>query len=508
MASGGRYISESTKSTNEPRLRASPSFRCAQRSGPIRTKVSAYGAAICAVASVEKLSTTSSSMLVWRCSRTERRHRARVRAEFLVGTMTLTSSSRSIASIITCRVPLWLYRRLRTLFVSYKSLLTCFEGKLWECWKTAFVKLLILNWRDFWHPRAGGAELVTLRVAERLVRFGWDVEWFSAHYAGAAREELRDGIHYVRGGSQKTVHLAAWRTYRKRADFDIAIDEINTIPFYAHAYLPCPVLTYFQQLAQEVWRYEAPWPLGMLGARAERAYLAPYRDRPTISISRSSIASLEAIGLRGPFFTFPMCVDEAADRERPMKAERQDIVVLGRVTPSKRIEESIQAAALLSRTGWRGTLTVVGGGEARYLADLERRAQRLLPGRVTFAGKVSNAERTRLLQSASCLWMTSAREGWGLAVTEAARHWTPAVVYDVPGLRDSVENAVTGFVVPAQPQSLADATAGLFATGLRLFGEQARDRAAALTWDASAHEFEAVLQHLLRAPVGAAVTRR
>jgi glycosyltransferase involved in cell wall biosynthesis len=38
------------------------------------------------------------------------------------------------------------------------------------------------------------------------------------------------------------------------------------------------------------------------------------------------------------------------------------------------------------------------------------------------------------------------KEGWGLIVTEAASQGTPAVVYDVDGLRDSVRNGETGLV--------------------------------------------------------------
>ena len=73
------------------------------------------------------------------------------------------------------------------------------------------MRVLFLNWRDPWHPRAGGAELVTLRVAERLSRWGWDVEWFSARYAGSSSDEIRDGIRFVRDGNQLTVHLRAAR---------------------------------------------------------------------------------------------------------------------------------------------------------------------------------------------------------------------------------------------------------------------------------------------------------
>ncbi len=54
--------------------------------------------------------------------------------------------------------------------------------------------------------------------------------------------------------------------------------------------------------------------------------------------------------------------------------------------------------------------------------------------------------------------MTSQREGWGIVVTEAASQGTPAVVYDVNGLRDSVIHYKTGLVSAKQnPQALAEA---------------------------------------------------
>src|SRR5437879_8219840 len=61
------------------------------------------------------------------------------------------------------------------------------------------------------------------------------------------------------------------------------------------------------------------------------------------------------------------------------------------------------------------------------------------------------------MTEAHVLLMTSVREGWGLVVTEANARGTPAVVYDVPGLRDSVRNEQTGLVVPPRPKSLSDA---------------------------------------------------
>jgi len=53
--------------------------------------------------------------------------------------------------------------------------------------------------------------------------------------------------------------------------------------------------------------------------------------------------------------------------------------------------------------------------------------------------------------------MTSVREGWGLVVTEANACGTPAIVYDVPGLRDAVIHERTGLVVAPEPGCLAEA---------------------------------------------------
>jgi glycosyltransferase involved in cell wall biosynthesis len=50
------------------------------------------------------------------------------------------------------------------------------------------------------------------------------------------------------------------------------------------------------------------------------------------------------------------------------------------------------------------------------------------------------------------------REGWGLVITEAAAVGTPAIAYDVPGLRDSV-TASGGVLVEPNPRALAEALA-------------------------------------------------
>lgn len=355
-------------------------------------------------------------------------------------------------------------------------------------------RLLLLNWRDPWHPKAGGAEHLTHRILERLAARGWSIEWFSAAYPGAAASVVRDGILFKRVGSGVTVHAHAFARYSRRREYDIVVDEINTIPFFTPWYAARSV-AWFQQLAREVWLYEGGF-LGPLGYAMEPFYLAPYRRMPLITISPSSARSLQAIGLCGPVKILPMAVDEPADEAVPRKTLPRDVLVVGRLTPSKRVEESIRAAALLRSSGWNGRLHIVGGGNARYREALEQRVSALgLCETVLFCGRVDDAERRRLMRSASVLWMTSVREGWGLVVTEAARHGTPAVVYDVPGLGDAVIDGVTGYVVSTEPKALACATLALFKR-FDAFAASALAAARALNWDATADAFARAIDDL------------
>jgi len=359
-------------------------------------------------------------------------------------------------------------------------------------------RLLMLNWRDLWHPAAGGAEVITFRVLERLVQRGWDVEWFSAAYANGSADEVRDGISYVRRGSQVTTHLEAYRHYRGTAGFDVVVDQINTLPFFAPLYFSCPAVAFFMQLAQGVWQYELGPVIGGAGSVLEHLYLRPYRYTPLITISKSSGQSLRAIGLRGPMHIIEMAVDEEPDPTIPEKSLLRDVVVVARLTPSKRIEHAIMAASIMAQRGWRGRLFIIGSGsKADYVASLRRLADRLLPDRCEFVtsvkvGTTGNA-RTTLLRSCSVTWLTPGREGRVLVITEANCHGTPAVVYRVPGVVDSVKEGVTGLIAEPTPESLAAKTLELFKGDYGRFAQNALADAQQRSWDTTADGFERAL---------------
>jgi len=360
------------------------------------------------------------------------------------------------------------------------------------------MQILILNWRDIRSPRGGGAERVTHEVARRLVDSGDEVTWLSSKAPGLPEEETIDGVRIIRRGSELTTRLHA----RRVADAvrpDVIVEEINTLPYFAPVWSRKPVLLYMNQLARDVWWYEAPRSLAAVGWAAEPLYLQAYRWCDAVTVSPSSRDDLRRFGIGREVTVIPLAVDVPAVERVGPRSGRGGLVAIGRLTPSKRYHHAIDALARLRRTHPEASLDLIGrGGE---LSRLEDHAKMLGVGdAVAFHGSVGELEKIALLDSADVLVGTSVREGWGLTVTEAAVRGTPAVVYDIPGFRDAVVADRTGVVVRPTPAALANGIVDLLADRTRFerLRIQAWERSRRLSHEATAAAFLAAIKRTLR----------
>jgi glycosyltransferase involved in cell wall biosynthesis len=338
------------------------------------------------------------------------------------------------------------------------------------------VRILILNWRDANHPKAGGAEHLTHEIARRLVEGGDEVEWFAAMFPGASRDENVDGIRVVRAGRQWTVHLRAFLRYRGRlrGRFDAVLDEVNTIPFFTPLWAGIPTFMLIYQLAREVWWYESRLPLSALGYAIEPLYLRVYRHSPVLTISASTEADLRRHGFKGSITVVPVGIDPPSPQTNARSPEPSFLYV-GRLAPSKRITDILRAFAAYRDLAGPARLWLVGSGAVGYTRRLKEMASKLgIDGEVEFLGRLPDERKYRRMGEARALLLTSVREGWGLVVTEAAARGTPAIVYDVAGLRDSVRHERTGLVVEASPDALAQAMMRLDRDS-RLYARLARE---------------------------------
>jgi len=115
---------------------------------------------------------------------------------------------------------------------------------------------------------------------------------------------------------------------------------------------------------------------------------------------------------------------------------------------------------------------------------------------VTFFGYVDSERKRELMSRAHAILVPGIREGWGLVVTEANAMGTPAVGYDVHGLRDSIRDGETGILCETKPEMMA-ARAVEF-----LRDKRVRDRlsgnalvwAGEFDWERSAEEFIRVVE--------------
>ena len=111
-----------------------------------------------------------------------------------------------------------------------------------------------------------------------------------------------------------------------------------------------------------------------------------------------------------------------------------------------------------------------------------------------FRGQVTEDYKHALLARADVHLMPSRKEGWGLAVMEAAQHGVPTVGY-VFGLQDSVIDGETGLLVQREAEFTQAVRALVEDPALRAqLGDAARALAATFSWEATGARFEELLQ--------------
>jgi len=201
------------------------------------------------------------------------------------------------------------------------------------------------------------------------------------------------------------------------------------------------------------------------------------------------------LGLRGPVHIVPNGIDPPPQSRVP-RSPSPAIAVVTRLAPHKQLHHLVEAVPDLLRRWPDLHVDIAGTGPARDGLLTQVRELGLEPA-VTLPGRVSEQVKSDLLSRA---WLTvapSVAEGWGLTVLEANMLGTPAVAYDVPGLRDSVRDGRTGWLVPPDGRLSTALMGALDELGdpvrRRYFADQAQAWASRFSWDSSADRLGCVL---------------
>jgi glycosyltransferase involved in cell wall biosynthesis len=331
------------------------------------------------------------------------------------------------------------------------------------------------------------------------------VTWLAAGFPGVAPEEERDGIRIVRRGAWWNANHTLPRAYRRELRgerFDVVIEDINKIPFFAPRWAGAPVLAIVPHLFGTTVFAETDFAQGCYVLAHEALIPLVYRKTPFIAISESTRDDLVARGVPAGHVSVVHCgLDHARFRSTAAKAERPTVVFLGRLRRYKGVDTLLDAFARIGRALPEAVLEIVGDGP--YRGALENRARRLgllVTDRVRFRGFVAAEEKVSLLSGAHVAVCPSPKEGWGLTVVEANACGTAVVASRSPGLVDSVRDGVTGLLVPhGDAAALALAVRRVLEEPAlrRSLETEGRAWAATFTWERCADEAYAVLERAL-----------
>jgi glycosyltransferase involved in cell wall biosynthesis len=366
--------------------------------------------------------------------------------------------------------------------------------------------ILILNWKDNKNPDVGGAEIILYEFAKRWIKEGHTVTWFCRSFKGADTFDNFDGIQIVRRGNRISTYIHSYFYYKSLLKKpDIVIDVLNTVFWQTPLFVEkSKRIAYVNQLAKEVFWHELPPIISHLAYLFEKIQFLTYRNTSFITYAQSTKSDLIREGIQERNIkVFSLGLDHS--RYKPgKKAEFPLFLCVSRLVKMKRTDLAIKAMKIVSKKYPNAKLAVVGYGYQRKALGALRTKLHLestvffIDEDISFHKIDRKDKKVNLMQQAWALIFPSVKEGWGMTVTECAACGTPAIVTNVTGLQDSVQDGKTGIILSKSPNEneLADAMISLIENEkLRVnLSQNAQTFSKTFSWDKSAKEVMSLLK--------------
>jgi glycosyltransferase involved in cell wall biosynthesis len=343
-------------------------------------------------------------------------------------------------------------------------------------------------------PQLGGAETWTREVARGLAARGHAVRAVSRAAPGVAPRDRRDGVEVLRATGGRTGLSRAVAAHARAWGPDAILAQYAALPAAVTAAraLRIPVLAIvhdFYGLRDSVRMRGLA--TGLARTMALEQWMRALAPDGFLVPSHATAARLASLAGSRPVTVVPAGADHLPGGT-DVPRDRTQLLFVGRLVPSKGVDDLVDAMATLRARSLRCRLVVIGTGP-----DAARLASRASPlgDAVRFAGSLDDATLDREIRRSLALLLPSRREGWGLALTEAASRGTAYIAYDVPAVREQHGLLGGGVLVPADPAALAEAIAGFVrvpALAAEL-GGRGRAAAASLSWARAAAVVESAI---------------
>lgn len=325
----------------------------------------------------------------------------------------------------------------------------------------------MLSWE--YPPRIiGGLARVVWALSRELVKTGCEVHVVTADHPGQPEHEIADGVHIHRVKTQTdtTPDFITWVNRLNFGMLQYAMQIHRQTPFdiiHAHDWMVTDAAWVMKSgfgvpfvatmhateagrmhgIHNEMQRYihQMEWRLTF---EAWEVIVNSNSMQEELRNSFNMPADKTVIIPNG---TNPEVFDFEFDG-RPMRSKyarehEQIVLFVGRMVREKGVHVMLESATriLSERPGTQFLLV----GTGYYLEDLKRQAWQLGIGEnVHFLGYVGDAELLQLYKIADAVCIPSLYEPFGIVALEGMAAQVPVVTSDVGGLKDFVENMVTG----------------------------------------------------------------
>lgn len=362
------------------------------------------------------------------------------------------------------------------------------------------LNILVVNWQCIKNPHGGGAEVHFHEIFKRIAAMGHNVTLFCSMFPGAETEETIDGIRIIRKGSRSLFNFYVKKEYKKHfsnENYDIIIDDINKIPFYMPRYVKEPLLAISHHFFGKSIFREAGLISAFYVYLSEKLVDFYYKKTPFSVVSQSTLDEFISRGFGKN--NFSIVYNAIHPEDFPMKVGAKSpnpiITYFGRLKKYKSPDHLLKAFAKISPQFPDAELHILGRGDFR--AEMEKLAHELgIFEKTKFFGYISEEDKIRLLSLSHCVVNTSMKEGWGITNIEANACGTLTISADVPGLRDSVSEGLSGLLYEyGNIDMLAEKMIEVLSSKERLdyLSEGAVKWASNFSWDESARKMLEVI---------------
>ncbi|MFN0015255.1 MAG: glycosyltransferase family 4 protein [Saprospiraceae bacterium] len=199
------------------------------------------------------------------------------------------------------------------------------------------------------------------------------------------------------------------------------------------------------------WRWLAA-PLYRLALRSARRVIVLNRDDEQAFLYQKIAAPAQIVVIPGP----GVDTDYFCPPPTPRRTSSPTVFLFcGRLLSEKGIHEFVEAAQMVSRSGWEAEFRVLGspdpGNPATVLEEQVRDWQQA--GIVQFIGAADDV-RPHLAEADVLILPSYYREGVPRSVLEAMAMEKIIVTTDTPGCRDTVDAGKNGFLIPPRRADL------------------------------------------------------